>query len=173
MSTKAEIDKVWNQMQQGVRRMRPLAVEQQPERDMRFPKPAMVVQERCSRSSYLERMEKRWIERKARLEMLDECLRMLDRWDEEDEAKKHHEKVLLVAGDSDPIGSHDGGLVESVCVILEPNKLKTLQEDYCPETETLLLEEDNSSEREMDVCASQVFDQIPKRRKKVAKKEKR
>lgn len=208
MSTRSEIDQVWNQMQQGVRRMRPLVVEQQPERDMRFPKPAMVVQERCSRSSYLERMEKywteRWIEialaggtsmeeieeiralvnydrpvrtlveeRKARLEMLEECRRMIEREDEEDEAKKHHEIVSLVAGDSDPIVSHDGGFVESVCVILEPNKLKTLQEDYCPESETFLLEEDNSSEREMDVCASQVFDQIPKRRKKVAKKKKR
>ncbi|CAN7034513.1 unnamed protein product, partial [Brassica rapa subsp. trilocularis] len=156
MSTRSEIDQVWNQMQQGVRRMRPLVVEQQPERDMRFPKPAMVVQERCSRSSYLERMEKywteRWIEialaggtsmeeieeirafvnydrpvrtleeeRKARLEMLEECRRMIEREDEEDAAKKSREEETFAAEDSD-LGHVEGSL-KSLCPLLEPIQL--------------------------------------------------
>ncbi|CAG7889878.1 unnamed protein product [Brassica rapa] len=156
MSTEAEIDQVWNQMQQGVRRMRPLVVEQQPERDMRFPKPAVVVQERCSRSSYLERMEKYWTERwveialaggtsmeeieeirastnydrpvrtfeeerKARLEMLEACRRMIEREDEEDAAKKSLEEETLAAEDSDL--DHVEGSLKSFCPPVEPIKL--------------------------------------------------
>ena len=156
MSTRSEIDQVWNQMQQGVKRMRPLVVEQQPERDMRFPKPAMVVQERCSRSSHLERMEKywteRWIEialaggtsmeeieeirafvnydrpvrtleeeRKARLEMLEECRRMIEREDEEDAAKKSLEEETFAAEDSDH--GHVEGSLKSLCLLMEPIQL--------------------------------------------------
>ncbi|CAN7003632.1 hypothetical protein Bca4012_052376 [Brassica carinata] len=156
MSPTSEIDQVWNQMQHGMRRMRPLVVEQQPERDMRFPKPAMVVQERCSRSPHLEWMEKywteRWIEitlaggtsmeeieeirafvnydrpvrtleeeRKARLEMLEECRRMIERDDEEDAAKKSLEEETFAAEDSD-LGHVEGSL-KSFCPLMEPIQL--------------------------------------------------
>lgn len=62
MSPKAEIDQVLRHMQHGVRKMTPLIVEQQLERDIvKFLKPAMVVKERWSRSSYRKHMEKRLI----------------------------------------------------------------------------------------------------------------
>ncbi|CAN6998751.1 unnamed protein product [Brassica oleracea var. botrytis] len=227
MSTKAEIDQVWNQMQQGVRRMRPLVVEQQTERDMRCPKPAMVVQERCSRSSYLERMEKywteRWIEialaggtsmeeieeirastnydrpvrtfeeeRKARLEMLEECCRMIERDDEEDAAKKSLEE--------ETDRGHVEGSLKSFCPLIEPIQLRlerkndhevASQETHNGKTficwdqkvepyfERGKDARDELLETKKEKCANHVFDQmaegeklrLPQHRKKRIKKE--
>lgn len=190
------MDEALQRLQQGVRRMRPLVVEQQPERDMRFPRPAMVVQERCSRSSDLERMEKRWIQRKARLEMLEECRRMIDRWDEEDEAKKSLEKDTLTAEDLD-LG-HVEGSTKSLCSLMEPIQLtlerkNELADDHQMASqgthngETLICWDQKVKpyfERGKDVsgelletkrekCAYQVFEQIAERDVRVTRKKKR
>ncbi|KAF8112257.1 hypothetical protein N665_0065s0042 [Sinapis alba] len=167
MSTEAEIDQVLRQMQQGMRKMTPLVAEQQPERDrVKFPKPAMVVRERWSRSSYQEQMEKRMIEialergismeeieeiqamtnrdrpvmtpeeeKKKRLEMLEECRRMMDRWDEEDESKRQHEETL-VAGDLNEIVKLRGDSLKNIVPIVAQNPLLTEPEE---KNTTLLL----------------------------------
>ncbi|KAF8054185.1 hypothetical protein N665_1341s0002 [Sinapis alba] len=160
MSTKAEIDQVLRQMQQDMRKMTSLVAEQQPERDrVKFPKPAMVVRERWSRSSYQEQMEKRMIEialergismeeieeiqamtnrdrpvmtpeeeKKKRLEMLEECRRMIDRWDEEDESKRQHEETL-VAGDLNEIVKLSGDSLKNIVPIVAQNPLLTEPEE--------------------------------------------
>ncbi|WZY68671.1 hypothetical protein YC2023_000911 [Brassica napus] len=127
---------------------------------------------------------------------LKQLSRDMDRWDE-DEAKKQQEEEMMVAGDSNQILSSVEGFVKSFesalpetvsgekdDLILYSNQLipevknemlildcpVLVQEKDDPETETLVFEEDNSLETEMDVGACQVFDPMPKRRKTVLAK---
>ncbi|KAH0916565.1 hypothetical protein HID58_031011 [Brassica napus] len=113
---------------------------------------------------------------------LKQLSRDMDRWDE-DEAKKQQEEEMMVAGDSNQILSSVEGFVKSFesalpetvsgekdDLILYSNQLipevknemlildcpVLVQEKDDPETETLVFEEDNSLETEMDVGACQV-----------------
>ncbi|CAN7130473.1 unnamed protein product, partial [Brassica rapa subsp. narinosa] len=118
MSTRSEIDQVWNQMQQGVKRMRPLrwieialaggtSMEEIEEirAFVNYDRPVRTLEE----------------ERKARLEMLEECRRMIEREDEEDAAKKSLEEEPFAAEDSNH-GLVEGSL-KSLCLLMEPIQL--------------------------------------------------
>lgn len=77
------------------------------------------IEEIQAMTNYARPVMTREEERKARLKMLEECRRMIDRWDEEDDARKAHEEETMDDGDLNLGVNHDGGSKESFSTSLK------------------------------------------------------